>query len=282
MKILITGANGMLGSMLKELCYEKGYDVIATDRTELDITNKEEVKNKLEQERPDWLVNCAAYTNVEKAEDEDTEINNLINGDAPGLLAELTKDLGIGFIHISTDYVFSDNNQSGHFESDEPGDRQFNKYAYAKRVGEVKALDNNPNTYLIRTSWVFGPNGKNFVDIMLTLSETRSELSIVDDEIGIPTYTKDISKSIIYVMEHKNNLQPGVYHAVSEGACSRLDQARAVFEITKKDMKLNPMKVADYPRKAKVPNYSILLNTKLPKIQDWREAIKEYIESKKV
>lgn len=277
-KILITGANGMLGSMLSKLLDNTNkFEVIALGHTELDITSEGNIKQTIEKYNPDIIVNCAAYTNVEKAEEE-IEASNLINGFAPGYLAKESKEKNIQFIHISTDFVFYDDKQDGHIEDDDPEINQVNQYGRSKRLGEIEVLKNNPNAYILRISSVFGPNGKNFVDIMLTLAETRSELTVVDDEVGVPCYTKDISNHIIYVIENADKLKPGFYHAVNEGQCSRYEQAVEIFKIAGKNINVIPSQ--NYPRKAKISKFLILKNTKLPKAQDWKRATREYIESK--
>lgn len=279
MRILITGANGMLGSMLTKRLQDKNHEVIPTDRTQIDITNKENIHAKLDEIKPDALVNCAAYTNVEAAED-DEETCNLINAIAPGYLAKACVEKNITFVHISSDYTFGDNNPEGHKEDDQMKADQLNKYARSKWLGDNAVLENNSNAYIVRTQWIFGPGGKNFVDVMLALAETRDELNIVDDEIGVPTYTKDLADNLVYLLENKDSLKPGFYHGVNEGTASRYEEAEAVFEFAKKKIKLNRVKLESFPRKAKVANYSILHNTKLPKKQGWREAVREYIESK--
>ncbi len=279
-KVIVTGANGMLGSTLVAVLKEKGYKVVGTGHSDLDITDPENVRKYLDNHQPDVLVNCAAYTNVEKAEDE-IEQSNMINGYAPGILAKETESRDIQFIQISTDYVFSDNTPEGYNEDALPEAFRSNQYGESKRLGEITVQENNPKAYILRTSWVFGPGGKNFIDTMLTLAETKTELNVVEDEVGIPSYTKDISDHIIYVIENKNSLDPGFYHAINEGSCSRNELARSVFEIAGKNIIVNGIKLADYPRKAKISNYSILINNKLPKVKMWKEAVKEYIMSKK-
>lgn len=269
----------MLGSMLTKRLQESNHEVIPTDREELDITSLENIESRLEEIQPDALINCAAYTNVEGAEDDDT-LCLLLNTTAPGLLAKATSKRNITFLHISSDFTFGDNNPNGHNEDDQTEPNQLNKYARSKWLGDNEVMENNPNAFIARTQWIFGPGGKNFVDIMLTLAETRDELGLVDDETGVPTYTKDVADQLIYILENKDSLKPGFYHAVNEGQATRYDQAAAVFELAGKNIKLNRVKLADFPRKAKVANYSILHNTKLPKKQSWRDAIREFIDSK--
>jgi dTDP-4-dehydrorhamnose reductase len=280
-KVLVTGAHGMLGNMLTKTLTEKGYEVIPCSHTDMDIINPLSIASKVDETQPDVIVNCAAYTNVEKAETEEQDLCMLINGEGAGNMAGAAHTRNIMFIQISSDYVFGDNSPEGHTEDDDPADSQTNIYARSKRIGEIEVQKRNPDAYILRPQWVFGPGGKNFVDTMLMLVETRPELSVVDDETGVPCFTKDISNHIIHVIEHSDELKPGFYHAVNEGVCTRFDQATAIFELAGKTVKVNRGKLADYARKAKVCNYSILKNTKLPKAQDWKEATKEYIESKK-
>lgn len=278
-KVLIVGGNGMLGRNLNKMMTDEGFEVVSMDMPEIDITSNESVAQALEQTNPEFVVNCAAYTNVEMAE-EQIELNHKVNAEGVGVLASETAKKNVKLVHISTDYVFSDNNPEGHVESDDPGQNQTNQYAKAKREGEILALKNNPNTYVVRTSWLYGHNAKNFIETMLMLSETKTELSIVDDEYGVPTSTMDVSRSVIHIIKNHNSLEPGYYHAVSEGFCTRYEQAEFIFKTAGKEMKLNRIKLADYPRKAKIQNYSILKNTKLPKLQSWESSIEEYIKGR--
>lgn len=274
-KILITGGKGMLGSKLAQVLTANHHEVFALSSSELNITDYEVVKKQLDLLKPNILINCAAYTKVDLAETE-IDLSNNINGFAVGNLAKECLERKIKFIQISTDYVFGDNNKNGYDENYSSKIEPQNQYGKSKKLGEVEALKNNSESLIVRTSWVFGPNGKNFVDTMLKLAETKTELSIVSDEFGIPTSTEDISKQIKYIIDE--NLKPGIYHAVSEGSCSRFEEAVKIFEIAGKDLKLNKILLKDYPRPAKIPNYSILLNTKLPKLSSWKNAIEEYVK----
>lgn len=280
-KVLVTGAQGMLGSTLCNVLVGQGYEVVGTTSAELNLTDSNSIISSINHHMPDIAVNCAAYTNVEKAETEEQDLCFKINAEGAGDLAQICHGLGIELIHISTDYVFGDNSPAGHTEDEDPGDTAQNVYAKSKRAGELAVLRAHPEAYILRVSWSFGPGGKNFVDTMLTLSETRPELMVVDDENGTPSYTKDISNHILYVIENTDTLEPGYYHAVNEGSCSRYEQAIATFELAGKQVTVNRGKLADFPRKAKVCNYSLLKNTKLPKAQSWKEALAEYISSKK-
>lgn len=280
MKIIITGGKGMLGSMLSKVLLSKEHDIFALSSEEMDITNYDSTENAINKYSPDLVINCAAYTNVELAESDEEKSKVMeVNGHAPGKLAKILYEKHIGFIHISTDYVFSDNNPEGYDEEETPNNPALNYYGESKRIGEIEVRKNNPESYIVRVQWSFGPGGKNIVDTMLKLAETKTELNIVHDEIGVPTYTGYMAQNISYLAENFDTLEPGFYHAVSEGKCSRYEQVQYIYEVAGINMKLNPIKLSEYPRKAKVPNFSILKNNKLPKLPDWKEGIKEYINS---
>ncbi|MCA9382232.1 dTDP-4-dehydrorhamnose reductase [Candidatus Dojkabacteria bacterium] len=281
-KVLLTGGAGMLGKTLfDQFAIDNQFEVQTTDYEDMDITNSDSIDNYLNNFEPDFLINCAAYTDVNGAEDN-PELANKINALGPDLLAKATKDRNIGFIHISTDYVFGENLKEGYDESTQFQTEALNQYGKSKRKGEQMARESNLETRIVRVSWTYGPHRRNFVDVMLELAKTKDELSIVDDEFGVPTYTKNVSDSLIQMLKDFESTEPGIYHAVSEGFCSRFEEAEFIFKTAGIDIKLTRIKLADYPRKAVVPNYSILHNTKLPKLPTWQEAIEEYLADKKV
>lgn len=277
-KILITGARGMLGSDVTKIFLENTeFDILATDKTSFDVTKKDQIEKYLSENKIDLLINCAAFTAVEQAEDPDNhDFLYELNAVAPEFLATATAEQGISFFHISTDYVFGNNDPEGYYEDNEPK-QQLNAYGASKREGELRALKANPNTFICRTSWLYGNGGKNYVDTMLTLAESRSELNIVEDEIGIPTSTLEVARQLAYMVNNLSDLAPGYYHVVNEGACSRHEESQRIFEIAGIDMKLGKVKLNDYPRNAKVPHVSILKNTKLPKLKTWQQALTEYL-----
>ncbi len=280
-KILITGAKGMLGSTLQNALADAGYThIVPTDVNEMDITNLDKVRDVLSREKPDFVINCAAYTNVEAAEDEGKELCHKINHDGARHIAIVCNEIDSKLIHISTDYVFTTNNPAGNNEDDDPGFDQINEYGKSKRLGEAAVREAEGDSYVLRVSWSFGPGGKNFIDTILRLADEREGITMVNDEHGVPCYTVDMSKHILYVIENVETLEPGYYHAVNEGHCSRLELARAILDISGNKLKLNPITLADYPRKARISNYLIMNNTKLPKVRHWREAVEAYIRSK--
>jgi dTDP-4-dehydrorhamnose reductase len=278
-KVLITGADGMLGSMLQNLLSkEKGIEFVGTDISTLDITKEEEIKEIISSHSPAFLINCAAYTDVNQAEVE-VELSNMINGYAVGYLAKYCQKNKIKFLHISTDYIFDESSKPRNEDSD-PKEGPQNQYGKSKLLGEKEAIKNNKGSYIIRVSWTFGPNRKNFIDTMIALAKEKQELSIVTDEVGVPTYTKDVSKSLIEIINNIGKYKPGFYHAVSEEYCSRYEEAKKIFELAKINIKLNKIKLKDFPRKVQIPHFSVLANNKLPKLPRWDKAIEEYLKDR--
>lgn len=275
-KIVITGAQGMLGQALVTTFNLPLFEVYALGRKELDITNENQVQSVLKEISPEVVINSAAYTNVEDAEDEGSELNNLVNNQGVKYLAEATNTLGISFIHVSTDYVFTDNQKEGKTESDST-EKGANAYGEAKRKGELAALEANQESYILRTSWLYGEGGENLVDTIVRLAKERDSLAFVEDEIGVPTYTKDLAELIAFLIIHIEKYEPGIYHAVNEGSCSRYEQARLILDVLQSKTQLGKSKLADFSRKAHIPNYSILKNTKLPALRSWEYALTEYI-----
>lgn len=280
-KILIFGSSGMLGSylsnMLEDKKYkEKGYKVIKNDRSTrgIDITDEKQIKKLITRSDCNYVVNCAAFTNVDTAEEE-PEIAFKVNADAPKYMAEICKELNIPFIHISTDYIFGDNKEEGYLE----GCEEFNPlsvYGVSKLEGEQNVLEVGGTNYILRTSWLFGPGATNFVGKIAQLARERSELSVVTDEVGCPTYVRDLSEGIVLALEEK--IEPGIYHICSRDYLSRYEFAKEILKEEGIEIPVNEAKLADFPRKAQVPNISILLNTKLPEARTSTEMIKEYFK----
>lgn len=155
---------------------------------------------------------------------------------------------------------------------------QLNEYGRAKRLGEIEIEKSKNNFFIIRLSWLFGPGKKNFVSTIADLAQRNSQLNVVDDEFGVPTYTYDVAQSLVNFLNDMDNYSSGYYHMVNDGVCSRFEEAKFIIDHMKLNCAVNPIKLKDYPRKAKVPNYSILKNTKLPKLRSWQEVVAEYID----
>jgi dTDP-4-dehydrorhamnose reductase len=275
-KVLVVGSKGMLGSLMVEIFQEKGLDVTGVDINQLDITDENKAVKVVKSISPDVIINCAAYTNVNDAEDVGKEVNYKVNYLGVKNLITASNLVNSIFIHISTDYVFGNNDINGYTE-EAIADSALNEYGKAKRLGEIEVENNNNKFFICRTAWLFGPNGKNFVHTMIELARTRDELSVVTDEIGTPTYTADLISQILYIIAHIKDLQSGYYHIVNSGKCSRFEEAEKAIRTAGLQTKLNETTLDKFPRKAKVPHYSVLVNTKLPHLRDWSEAVEEYV-----
>lgn len=276
-KILIIGAQGMLGQDLAKVL--AGFDLILWDFDDLDITDKNQVFTKISSLQPQVIINCAAYTDVDGCE-TNRELAMQVNGEAVGYLADIAKQIGAIIVHISTDYIFTGEKEKG-YEEDSQAIGPLNVYGQSKLKGEELLKQNTDQYYLIRTSWLYGKNGKNFVETMLKLGREKDQLKVVNDQLGKPTYTVDLVRQILYILD--NNLAFGVYHATNEtkeGGISWYDFAKKIFELAAIDVELQPCASAEFPRPAKRPAYSALINTKLPPMRDWQLALVEYLTNK--
>lgn len=278
-KILVFGSNGMLGDYFCDMAYAKGYQVLKNDRATggVDITNEEQVRNIVYELNPKCVVNCAAYTNVEKAEEE-KDIAFKVNADAPMYMAKVCKELQIPMIHISTDYVFGENKKEG-YEENYKGFKPLNVYGESKLQGELNVLDQGTKSYIFRTSWLFGPHATNFIDKISQRARELPELKVVDDEIGCPTYVKDLSQAMFLAVEGK--IEQGIYHVCSRDSLSRYEFAKEILKEQGIETPIVRCSLADFPRKAKVPYTSILINTKLKEARESREMINDYCKSLK-
>ena len=282
-KLLILGSHGMLGNALIEtFSYDRNYEIVAWDKQELDITDKQEVIRAIKALKPEIVINAAAYTDVDGAQ-TNQELAMKVNGHTVGYLAKAFCNIDAIFIHYSTDYVFDGKNSKGYEENDQPN-HPLNVYGESKLLGEqllLKQAQNGLKYYLIRTSWLFGENGKNFVATMIDLANKHNELKVVNDQYGKPTYTKDLALQTKFILENK--LPWGIYHATNESTLTWYDFAKTIFDV-KKTLdpnftipKLIPVTSDEFPRPAKRPQFSILLNTKLPKGQNIQKALKNYL-----
>lgn len=277
-KILVTGANGQLGSELKDLAPQyPQYRFFFTDVEQLDITDASAIDTFVQTNNINALINCAAYTAVDKAESE-VVLADQINHIAVKNLAEVAKEHQCKLIHISTDYVFDGTHHIPYVETDAPNPQSV--YGATKLAGEEAMREINPsNSIIIRTSWVYSSFGTNFVKTMLRLSTERSVLNVIADQVGTPTYAADLAQHILDLLPQLSNDNVKVYHYTNEGVCSWYDFAQAIFEISNIDCRVIPITTAQYPTAAKRPHYSVLNKTKIKEVFNieisyWREALK--------
>jgi dTDP-4-dehydrorhamnose reductase len=279
-KILVTGGNGQLGNELKELASSYSqYEFFFTDLPELSITDENAVENFFKEVKPSFLINCAAYTAVDKAESE-KEINNLINGTAVGILAKACKNHRTKFVHISTDYVFNGNATAPLKESDETD--PVNAYGSSKLLGEKLALEIDPDTIIIRTSWVYSFHGKNFVKTMVRLMSEKENIGVVSDQVGSPTYAADLGEAIMQIIA-SGKWQAGIYNYSNEGVISWFDFANEIKRLIGSPCVVNALTTEQFPTPAKRPEYSVLDKTKIQEtfsvqIKDWKESLKRCID----
>ena len=275
MKFFITGINGQLGYDIDLELKKRGYTgILAPSRQEVNITNKESVDKAILNFKPDIVFHCAAYTAVDKAEDDKENCYN-INVIGTKNIVEAAKEVGAKVIYISTDYVF-DGTKDGYYKEDDTTN-PINYYGETKYLGEVETRKYD-NHIITRISWVFGINGKNFVKSMLNLAETRDELSIVADQVGSPTYTKDLSKLLVDLALSDKT---GTYHVTNDNYCSWYDFAKYIFESNNVNIKLNPITTSEYPTRAKRPSNSKMSKEKLvgdgfTMLPTWQDAVDRY------
>lgn len=276
MKILIIGAKGMLGQELAKV-FQKDNPLL-WDRKEIDIANKKEVRQKIGDLKPNLVINAAAYNDVDGAE-KNRDLANKINGLAVGHLSKIINAFRGILVHYSTDYVFKGDKKEGYQESDQPEPQS--AYARSKYLGEQELQANTDRFYLIRLSRLFGKPAisevakKSFVDLMLELAKTKKEINVVNEELSSPTYAPDLAQRTKEIIDWQKPF--GVYHASNSGACTWFDFAKEIFTIKKINVKLNPVPASFFPRPAVRPKYSILINTKLPAMRSWQNALKEFI-----
>lgn len=275
MKYLITGGTGQLGhDIVKELISRGELNYLAPTTKEMNITNKDEVEKVILGYKPDIIFHCAAYTAVDKAE-EDRENCYNVNVNGTKNIVEVAKRINAKVVYISTDYVF-DGTKKTEYETEDITN-PINYYGYTKLLGEKEVQQLN-DYLIVRISWVFGENGKNFVKTMLNLAETKTELSIVSDQIGSPTYTKDLSKLLLNMIE---NNKKGLFFATNEDFCSWYEFAEYIFKINNINIKLNKVLTKDYKTLAKRPLNSKLSKNKLDeegltRLPSWQDATSRF------
>lgn len=274
--ILVTGANGQLGKELKQLAPSfPQYDFIFLSREDLPIHHFEMVRHYFKTYQPQYFINCAAYTAVDRAEQE-KDLAFQVNGEAVGVLAAVCKENNCRFIHFSTDYVFDGTATTPCKETFPP--HPGNTYGASKLEGEKQALQFNPGSIIIRTSWVYSEFGKNFVRTMVKLMKEKEEINVVNDQVGSPTYAADLAEVILQIIA-SGNWHAGIYNFSNKGIINWYDFAVAIKELNKSNCKVNPISTAQYPTPAKRPVYSVLDSSKIQEtygiqLKDWRESLR--------
>lgn len=270
MLVLVTGANGMLGQDLVPILKNARHKVLETDIHNLDITDKDQVKKYIYENKPDLIIHTAAYTNVDKAEEE-TEKAFLINQTGTENLALASGNLEIPIVYISTDYVFNGTKQTPYLPDDETN--PINTYGYSKLMGEDTVKELNSRYFIIRTSWLYGHKGKNFVETMINLAKTKPELRVVNDQTGCPTWTVALAEGILKIIETN---EYGTYHVCGSGSTSWYGFALKIFELMNIHIPVIPVSSEEFKTAAKRPKYSIMENNGI--CPDWQDSLKKYIE----
>ena len=268
MIVLVTGANGMFGQDLCPILEDNGYDVVETDVENLDITDIEQCRNVLSEIAPDYVIHCAAYTNVDKAED-DIVTASRINITGTENLARVCSDLDIALVYISTDYVFDGEKSDPYSPSDKPN--PINNYGLTKFKGEEAIKKYCKRYYIVRTSWLYGHHADNFVEKMISLIN-QPDLKVVDDQVGCPTWTIELANAIVNLIE-KNDY--GIYHVCGGGSTSWYNFAKEIFTQLGVSTNLRPCTTIDSGRKARRPKNSVMNNNNT--CRDWKLALKDYI-----
>lgn len=278
-KVLVTGKNGQLGSELQELAHNyPNYNIVFVDREEMDLSNPDQIFEVLDAQKPEIIVSAGAYTAVDKAE-SDQELCDAVNHIAVKTIGAWAADNNANVIHISTDYVFDGTSETPLKETDEPD--PINVYGLTKLHGEQALRASSANHVIIRTAWVYSTYGANFVKTMIRLMSEREEIGVVADQIGTPTYARDLAKAIMQIIEAPEFVQ-GVFHYSNEGKISWHDFATAIKEIKGFSTKVNAIGSDAFPTPAKRPNFSLLDKTKIKEVYkvsvpDWKTSLEEML-----
>ena len=279
--ILVTGSMGQLGSEIKELSSNYNYNFFFTTRDDIDITSKDSIKEFCQTNSINVIINCAAYTAVDKAQ-SDIENADLVNRKAVKKLSIVAKELDIKLIHISTDYVFDGKNFKPYVEEFQTNPQSV--YGKTKLDGENEIRDINPlNSIIIRTSWVYSYYGNNFVKTMLRLGKEKEELSVIFDQVGTPTYAKDLAITILDIIPQIENSKVEIYNYSNEGVLSWYDFAKEIMKMAKLNCKINPIETYQYPTPAKRPHFSLLNKSKIKskfnlEIPYWKDGLDDCLK----
>ncbi len=277
MKLLVTGAGGMLGRAVVGAAQRLGHDVRATTRAELDVTDPGALAQAVARRRPDAIVNCAAYTDVDGAE-SDRLAAFAINGKGAGNVAAAAANAGAAIVHVSTDYVFDGAKREPWLESDPVA--PLGAYGASKLAGERAVAAANPAHAIVRTAWLFGAGGKNFVDTMLALGAEREEVSVVTDQVGCPTWTGHLAGALVELAERP--AETGVHHIAGAGSCSWNELAIEVFDRAAIDCRVLPTTTASFPRPAPRPAYSVLGSERRDPLvlPAWQDGVTAYLATR--
>ena len=279
--ILVTGSNGQVGSEIKELSKDYSYSFFFTTRDDIDITSKDSLRNFCQTNNINVIINCAAYTAVDKAESD--ELNaDLVNRKAVKKLSIIAKELNIKLIHISTDYVFDGKNFKPYVEEYKTNPQSV--YGKSKLDGENEMININPlNSIIIRTSWVYSYYGNNFVKTMLRLGREKEELGVIFDQVGTPTYAKHLALTILNIIPQIQNSKVEIYNYSNEGVLSWYDFAKEIMKMAKLNCKVKQIETFQYPTPAKRPHYSILNKSKIKlkfnlEIPYWKDGLEDCLK----
>ncbi len=277
MKVFVTGVKGQLGFDVVNELNKRGHEAVGVDIDEMDITDKESVNRVIKATAPDAVIHCAAYTAVDAAEDNEELCRN-VNAKGTEYIAEVCRELDIKMMYISTDYVFNGQGTRPWEPDDERA--PLNIYGQTKYEGELAIEENLTKYFTVRIAWVFGVNGKNFIKTMLNLGKTHDKLTVVADQTGSPTYTYDLARLLVDMIETEKY---GRYHATNEGECTWYEFASEIFRQAGMDVKVEPVGSDQYPAKAKRPANSRMNKEKLEEngflpLPSWQDALKRYLE----
>ena len=277
MKVLVTGVKGQLGYDVVKDLEKRGHQPIGVDRDEMDLMDNEAIRTFIMNLKPEAIIHCAAYTAVDKAEEE-VETCYQINAEAVKVISECAKELDVKLIYISTDYVFDGTKEGEYVETDLPN--PINVYGASKLKGEQYVQTLLEKYYIVRISWVFGVNGNNFIKTMRRLGSERDELNIINDQVGSPTYTADLAPLLVDMMETDKY---GIYHVTNEETCSWYEFANEIFKQSGMEVKTNPITTDQYPTAAKRPMNSLMSKAKLKAngfnlLPTWQEALAHYLK----
>jgi len=276
MKILLLGSKGMLGSEFSKTLKSSKEDYMGLDIEDLDLTNEEKLYDEIGKIKPKYILNCAAYTDVDKAEFE-SEKAFILNGLIPKYLADVSININACLIHFSSDFIFNGKSRVPYAEDNEPN--PINAYGKSKLEGDKNIIKSLQKYFIIRTAWLYGKNGKNFVDTIIALSKTKKILKIVDDQIGSPTYAKDLACAVLKLIETDKY---GIYNITNQGQCSRFEWVKEIIKIYNIKIDLINAKSSEFKVPSLRPSYSVLSNNKynmlnLGIMRNWKIALKDYL-----